>query len=312
VRILLVEDDASSSLIAQAELRSLGHECHVVTDGALAWDSIRSDRPDVVISDWTMPGLSGLQLCRNVRAYAGGYIYFIMVTSHGSPADVLEGMNAGADDYLVKPLDPDALQARLIAAARVTALHRQSVSQQTELEVLNRELTIIARQDPLTGLRNRRALQEDLDLLEAQTARYGYSCCIALVDIDHFKSYNDANGHLAGDHVIQSVAAQLKEQARGGDALYRYGGDEFLCIFPQQSLASGSVAVQRMRIGVERLVIRQADASLGVVTVSAGVALLDPVHPRPPREVLREADKALYLAKQLGRNRVEYASSEAA
>jgi diguanylate cyclase (GGDEF)-like protein len=312
MRILLAEDDASSRLITETALRSLGHECQAVSDGTQAWHRVQSLRPDVIISDWTMPGLSGLQLCRKVRAEMGGYIYFIMVTSHAAHDEVLEGMSAGADDYLVKPLDTDDLEARLIAAARVTSWHRQLATQRTELEDLNRELTTIARHDPLTGLRNRRALQEDLELLQAQMIRYGHSCCMALVDIDHFKSYNDTYGHQAGDSVINAVAAQLKTQARGGDALYRYGGDEFLCIFPQQSLASGAVAVQRMRVGVERLVIRQNNASLAVVTVSAGLAMLDPAHPRSPNEVLKEADDALYLAKQLGRNRVEYVASQAA
>ena len=248
MKILVADDDPTSRLIAQTALRSLGHECHTVTDGAQAWDAFRSRRPDVVISDWMMPGLTGLQLCRNIRAQAAGhYAYFIMVSSQGALDEILEGMSAGADDYLVKPLDPDDLQARLIAAARVTALHRQLAHQRTELEGLNHELTAIARRDPLTGLGNRRALQEDLDVLEARVSRYGHSYCMALLDVDHFKSYNDTYGHQAGDQILQTVAAQLKDQARGGDALYRYGGEEFLCIFPEQSLATGTQAVQRMR-----------------------------------------------------------------
>ena len=172
VRILLADDDSTSRLITQMTLRNLGHECRTVTDGAAAWNVFRSDRPDVVVSDWMMPGLSGLELCRNIRAHhAANYAYFIMVTSHGAPDDILEGMNSGADDYLVKPLDPDDLGARLIAAGRVTALYRQLAAQRTELEGLNNELTAIARRDPLTGLGNRRALQEDLDLLDARVTR---------------------------------------------------------------------------------------------------------------------------------------------
>ena len=125
-----------------------------MSDGAQAWDAFRSRRPDVVISDWMMPGLTGLQLCRNIRDYAlGRYTYFIMVTSQGGHEEILEGMSAGADDYLLKPLDSDDLQARLIAAARVTSLHRQLAAQRIELERLNDELTAIARRDPLTGLR---------------------------------------------------------------------------------------------------------------------------------------------------------------
>jgi two-component system cell cycle response regulator len=306
MNVLVADDDPTSRLIAETALRSLGHGCHTVSDGVQAWDAFRSRRPDVVISDWMMPGLTGLQLCRNIRDHApDSYTYFIMVTSQGGHDEILEGMSAGADDYLIKPLDSDDLQARLIAAARVTSLHHQLAAQRTELEGLNQELADIARRDPLTGLRNRRALDEDLDLLEARVTRYGHRYCMALIDVDHFKSYNDTYGHPAGDRILQTVAVQLEDHARGGDAIYRYGGEEFLCIFPEQSLATGTLAVQRMRIGLEQLAIAHADNPRGVLTISAGMAILDPGHTRSASEVLKEADEALYRAKQLGRNRVE-------
>ena len=307
MKILVADDDPTSRLIVQMALRNLGHDCDTVSDGAQAWDAFRSHRPDVVISDWTMPGLTGLDLCRNIRAQAADtYTYFIMVTSHSNLEQILEGMNAGVDDYLIKPLDSEDLQARLVGAERVSSLHRRLADQQAELERLNNELTAMARHDPLTGLGNRRALDEDLELLEARATRYGHRYCMALLDVDHFKSYNDTYGHQAGDQILQTVAAQLEAQARGGDALYRYGGEEFLCIFPEQSLANGFKAVERMRIGLQRLAIPHAGNPLGVLTISAGLAMLDPDHSRPANEVLREADEVLYRAKQLGRNRVEY------
>jgi diguanylate cyclase (GGDEF)-like protein len=228
-----------------------------------------------------------------------------MLTGRSAPDQILEGMDAGADDYLVKPLDPDDLHVRLIAAARVTGLHHQLAQQKAELVELNHELTALARRDPLTGLYNRRALQEDLEMLEARVARYGHRYFMALFDVDHFKAYNDTYGHQAGDEVLRVVANELRQQARGGDSLYRYGGEEFLCIFPEQSLASGTVAVERMREGLERLALPHAGSSRGVVTVSAGTAVLDPKHIRLAGEVLAEADEALYRAKDLGRNRVE-------
>jgi two-component system chemotaxis response regulator CheY len=140
MNILFADDDATTRLIVRMTLRNLGHECHTVGDGAHAWDAFQSRQPDVVISDWLMPGLTGLELCRNVRARTGSYTYFIMVTGQGSLEQVLEGMSAGADDYLVKPLDSEDLQARLIAAARVTSLHRELAYQRTELERLNHRL----------------------------------------------------------------------------------------------------------------------------------------------------------------------------
>jgi diguanylate cyclase (GGDEF)-like protein len=309
MRILVVDDEPTSRLTAQMALRDLGHRCHTASDGAQAWNAFRSSRPDVVISDWMMPRLTGVELCRKIRSdAAGGYTYFIMVTGLGAREQVVEGMSAGADDYLVKPLDPGDLQARLVAAARVTSLHRELAKQRTEVEGLNRELTAISLRDPLTGLGNRRAMAEDLDRLEARVARYGQRYCVALLDIDHFKSYNDTYGHQAGDEVLQAIGAHLQFQARRGDALYRYGGEEFLCVFPEQSLAGAAIAAERMRSGVERLAIPHADDALGVLTLSAGLAMLDPDHTRSVGEVLKEADEALYRAKDLGRNRVEHAA----
>jgi diguanylate cyclase (GGDEF)-like protein len=307
VRILVADDDATSRLITEAALQHFGHECETVTDGTDAWDAFRSGRYDVVISDWMMPGQTGLELCANIRSDSSSdYTYFILVTRHRALEQVLQGMEAGADDYLVKPLNPEDLQARLIAAARVTALHRQLSDQRTELEGLNTELTAIARRDPLTGLGNRRALREDLEVLEARVARYGHRYCMAVLDVDHFKSYNDSYGHQAGDHILETIAAALKAHARTGDTLYRYGGEEFLCIFPEQTLATGAQAIQRMRTGLERLGIPHPESPFGVLTFSAGLAMLEPGETRPARDVLQEADEALYRAKQLGRNRVEH------
>jgi two-component system, cell cycle response regulator len=306
MKILVADDDATSRLIVKAALHSLGHDAQIVDDGEQAWAAFRTEQPDVVISDWMMPGLTGLELCRNIREDdPGRYVYFVMVSGQGRLDEVLQGMTAGADDYLVKPLNPDDLHARLIAATRITALHRKLALQRLELETLNHDLTAIARRDPLTGLGNRRALQEDLELLEARVTRYGHRYCMALLDVDHFKSYNDAYGHQAGDEVLRAVAAQLKAKARSGDALYRYGGEEFLCILPEQSLESGTHAVERMRTGVERLKVPHTESERGLLTVSAGLAMLDPDHTRSASAVLKEADEALYRAKQLGRNRVE-------
>jgi diguanylate cyclase (GGDEF)-like protein len=307
VKILVADDDPISRRIVEATLASLGHKCETAADGEQAWDAFRSGLHDVVISDWTMPGQTGPQLCANVRGHvAGTYTYFIMLTAYGTREQILEGMSAGVDDYLVKPLNSAELQARLVAAARVTSLHRHLRGQRTKLEGLNTQLTAIARRDPLTGLSNRRALQEDIEILEARVSRYGHRYCMALLDIDNFKTYNDTYGHQAGDHVLQRVAEELTANARSGDALYRYGGEEFLCIFPEQSLAKGAQAVQRMRVSVEDLRIPHLASTYGMVTFSAGLAVLTSEEIRSATQVLKEADDALYVAKQLGRNRVEH------
>jgi diguanylate cyclase (GGDEF)-like protein len=308
MRILVADDEPTTCLIAQAALDDLGHDCLTVSDGARAWDAFRSERPEVVISDWMMPGLTGPQLCRNIRQQpTAEYAYFIMLSVNGTSGDIFEGMTAGADDYLVKPLDIDDLQARLVVAARVTALHSELAQQRVELEGLNQNLASIVRRDPLTGVGNRLALQEDLDLLDEQMKRYGDGYCMALLDVDLFKSYNDTYGHQAGDEALHAVAMQLGQQARSGDTIYRYGGEEFLCILPEQSLDGGLLAVERMRTAVEHLAVLHVNNPRGVLTVSAGLSVQDPEHPRPASAVFKEADDGLYRAKKLGRNRVEHA-----
>jgi diguanylate cyclase (GGDEF)-like protein/PAS domain S-box-containing protein len=174
-----------------------------------------------------------------------------------------------------------------------------------ELEGLNKDLNVIAMRDPLTGVGNRRALDENLALLEARVTRYGHQYCLALIDVDLFKPFNDEFGHQAGDKVLQAVAAQLLDQARSGDAIYRYGGEEFLCILPEQSLQGAMIGVDRMRKGLQALGIPHAVSPHGVVTISAGLSIMGPHQVRSVVAVLKEADDALYRAKDLGRNRVE-------
>jgi DNA-binding response OmpR family regulator len=145
VLILVADDDPTSLLIAVTLVRALGHECIAATDGSVAWDSFQTRRPDVVISDWLMPGMDGLELCRKIRAHQARYTYLIMVTSQGSHDHMLEGMTAGADDYLVKPLRSDVLEVRLIAAERVTSLHRQLAHQRTKLATTARREAVLRR-----------------------------------------------------------------------------------------------------------------------------------------------------------------------
>ncbi|MGI8415978.1 MAG: putative bifunctional diguanylate cyclase/phosphodiesterase [Nakamurella sp.] len=209
-----------------------------------------------------------------------------------------------------KPIiDKDGVTAGWVGTlSDVTAQARaESVAAEAQcaLERLNIELAATARRDPLTGLGNRLALKEDLELLEARVTRYGHRYSVALLDIDHFKSYNDTYGHQAGDVALRAVAAHLHEQSRGGDVLYRYGGEEFLCVFPEQDLAAGVAAAQRMRVGVAQLAIAHAENAGGVVTLSGGVATLEPGGLSSVKEVLKDADDALYRAKQRGRNRIE-------
>jgi two-component system cell cycle response regulator len=306
LRILIAEDDTVSRMILTKAVEKSGHECLAVENGEKAWELFQNTPGvDVVISDWMMPGIDGPEFCRRVRAAnSGWYTFFIFLTALGDKQHLLEGMQAGADDYLTKPLDREQLQVRLIAASRVNSLHRQLNEQKDELEKLNRELFAMSRRDPLTRLGNRLRLREDLETLGAQAQRYGHSYCAMLCDVDFFKAHNDTYGHLAGDEVLKRVADVISENLREGDIAYRYGGEEFLMILPEQSLESGVSIADRLRRAVEDLRIPHEKNPPGVVTISLGVAGLPAGEPKSADALIKEADEALYRAKESGRNRV--------
>lgn len=309
MRILAAEDDPVSRLILRKAVERAGHECQLAEDGAAAWDLFLESSPEVVISDWMMPRLDGLELCRRVRAHQSrGYTYFILLTALGDREHLLEGLQAGADDYLAKPLDRDDLGVRLLSAERVTSLHRKLAEQAAELERLNAVLLETARTDPLTGLGNRRRLEEDLAVLQERANRYGHNYCLALCDVDFFKRYNDRYGHPAGDEVLRQVARTLRSSLRASDSAYRYGGEEFLLILPEQTPDTSTIVLERVRTAVQQLAIPHLDSeAAAVVTISAGIAVFTPGATDHSGAWLQRADEALYRAKAGGRNRVEVA-----
>ena len=305
MKVLVVEDSASTRRVLEQAVAELGHECVVAQDGLGGWGLFQQGSFDVVISDWMMPGIEGDELCRRVRAWRGPYSYFIMLSALGDKDHVMRGMRAGADDYLSKPLQLDELEARLATASRVTRLHRRLAEQQAQLERLNRALHEQARSDPLTRVGNRLRMREDLKALEGRVERYGHRYAALLCDIDRFKLYNDACGHLAGDEVLRAVADALVGACRRGDAVYRYGGEEMLVVLPEQSRESAVAAGERARTAVEALSIPHPGIEPpGVVTISIGVGVWRRGQVGGFEPVLRRADEALYRAKSEGRNRV--------
>lgn len=309
MKILIAEDDAVSRTILRRAVEKFGHECLAAEDGAKAWELYTAiPEVDAIISDWMMPGMDGLELCRKVRSEGRrGYTYFIFLTALGDREHLLVGLEAGADDYLSKPLDRDELQVRLISARRATELHRRLAYQNDELESLNRKLFEQSRKDPLTHLGNRLSLREELEALRGRAERYGHSYSAVLCDVDYFKPYNDRYGHLAGDEVLKKVAETISSHCRSGDTAYRYGGEEFLIILPEQSLEVAASMADRLRRAVEDLRIpHKAKNPPGVVTISAGVATLPAGSTQSADDLLKEADEALYRAKQSGRNSVAF------
>jgi len=306
LRVLVADDDVTCRLVLRATVEQLGHECVVAVDGEDAWSKFEATSPDVLITDWMMPGLDGPELCRRIRERAdGGYTYVVLATSLGQHEHVLEGMESGADDYLTKPISPFDLRTRLIAARRVTDLHKQVARFHHELERLNGELALQARTDALTGLGNRLRLHEDLQAHHERAVRYNRPYCVALFDLDTFKAFNDTYGHLEGDHALRRVAQTLQMDSRGADGAYRYGGEEFVVLLTETPLSQGVHAIERLRAAVEELAIpHAASAPSDVLTISVGIAAWDPETTGRPDDVLARADRALYQSKAAGRNRV--------
>jgi len=306
MRVLVADDDTTCRLVLQATVEKLGHDCIVAMDGQDAWEKFEASSPDVLITDWMMPGLNGPELCRRVRERDdGGYTYVVLATSLGQHENVLVGMESGADDYLTKPISPFDLRTRLIAARRVTDLHKQVARFHGELERLNVELALQARTDPLTGLGNRLRLHEDLEAHHERAVRYGHAYCVALCDLDEFKRFNDTYGHLEGDHALRRVGQTLQLNSRGADGAYRYGGEEFVLVLTDTSMTRAVRAMERIRVAVEELAITHAGKlPVGVMTISVGIAAWDAASGAAPDELLAVADEALYQSKAKGRNRV--------
>lgn len=299
MKVLVADDDPGSLLVARAAVERSGHECLTAADGDEAWALFVEHQPDVVVTDWMMPGLDGLALCLAIRSRESDlYTYVVLLTSQGSRDDVLAGLEAGADDYVTKPLDPFVLHARLLVALRVTTLH-------ADLAHYRKVLSEQARTDPLTGLHNRLKLSEDLEQLHSRSLRYTEHYCVAMCDVDNFKRYNDIYGHQAGDLALRAVATALVDNARTSDSVYRYGGEEFLLVLPHQTGHGAKALMERALDTVHGLEIIHSGDPTGRLTLSAGISAFTTGHQADVNTLLGEADAALYAAKAAGRNRVE-------
>ena len=307
MRILIADGDDAVRSTVRTLVEDLGHEAVEARDGDEAWELFTRLQPETVVLDRLLhPGPNGLELCQAIRASEEdtlNYASIILLTSLRSRQDVLDCLEAGADDYVAKPLDPFVLHARLLVARRVTMLHH-------EMRQYRAELALQAATDPLTGLNNRLRLAEELDRQHAISTRYARVYSLALCDIDHFKLFNDTYGHQAGDDALQKIAAALAGSGRRGEGVYRYGGEEFLLVLPEQGAEPAQLALERLRGVVEALAIPNPGTEPGVLTMSVGISSFVPGSGWDAEQLLGFADAALYRAKAAGRNRVEVAPAE--
>jgi len=298
-RVLLVEDDPVSAYLIQQMFHAQNLPLDHATNGAIALDLHRQNRYRLVLSDWMMPEMNGVYLCRAFRGLGGPYVYFILCTSKGQKSDRVEAYDAGVDDFMTKPLDRNELHIRLRVALRILEAEEVVQRQKAELEAMNEKLNHLAVTDALTGLYNRRRFQEMLEEGIEEHMRVGDQLSLVLMDIDRFKSLNDQFGHQAGDMALKIVADVLKEHARRHELPARYGGEEFAIILQRCTRSEAVVAAERFRNAIEATTWpdRPITASFGVATCGTNITTLS--------ELVSAADQALYSAKQNGRNRVE-------
>ncbi len=294
MKILIAEDQPPAALYLRRTLEKMGHDTDVAPDGEQAWQIVQNGDASLLISDWMMPYLDGPELCRRIRAdQANRYTYIILLTSRDQREDRLIGLRAGADDFLIKPPDPDELAVRLEIAGRILAVHEKLARQ-------NERLTELAAVDELTGAKNRRRFREDLDLLFAQADRLGSQLSLIMLDLDHFKEYNDSFGHPAGDEVLHWVGSTLRMAVRSHDVVARYGGEEFVMLLPATAENEALEVAERLRsaIACRPWPHRKMTASLGVGTAGPGTP--------SAAALVEQADRALYHSKQAGRNRITH------
>ena len=303
-RVLIADDDRLTRQKIAESIRKWGYEVTEVDNGALALAQLSGQNaPDIAILDWEMPGLSGPEICRIIRARPGRYTYLILLTSKSDPQSSVMGLNAGADDFLAKPPALAELQVRLGTGRRIIELQAELLDAQKELERR-------AMYDQLTDIRNRATIIHVLETELTRAKRTNGSLSVIMFDVDHFKSVNDNWGHRCGDVVLREIAQRAADAVRPYDMLGRYGGEEFVAVVPDCNIIEATRVAERMRAVIRSRAVPYKDTAIPI-SASFGVASVEQGFLFAPR-LLEAADRALYLAKSKGRDRVESYEADSA
>ena len=299
--ILIAEDDPVSRKLLEKTLLKAGYEVTSVENGRKALDLLNNNFFPIVLTDWMMPEIDGLELCRIIRNKAfEGYIYIILLTANDSKEDIIRGLEAGADDYLTKPFNRAELVARLNTGLRILDLEES-------LKKANEEIRIVSITDPLTGCYNRSFMPQCLSQEIQRAKRYNHAFSLVLCDIDKFKIINDTYGHQTGDSMLKEFAECIMKSIRKDvDTLFRYGGDEFLIVLPETGIKGACILAERLRESVSQKIITAQGKQIHI-TSSFGVTGIDPATPHEDissETMISRADKCLYEAKEEGRNNV--------
>jgi len=297
MKILIVEDELIYRLMVKKQLLEAGHDIVEAEDGQTAWELFQRDPFQLVITDWMMPGLDGPELTQKIRqSKQENYTYIIMLTAMNDKDNIIIGLESGADEYLTKPFNSRELIARVASGMRILKLEEQLMHARKQMEVL-------AMHDSLTGLLNRRAIDEYAEGEFNRAIRQERALSVIMIDIDHFKSVNDRFGHKVGDRALQRIAGILTSDLRGYDRVGRWGGEEFILILPDTPLGGAAKVAERLRVRTEEMKIPLENDELLSINISLGVAC-NTGQFQSVAKLIDAADRALYQAKQTGRNRV--------
>lgn len=297
MKILLADDEPIARTMLEHWLVGWGYDVIPVKDGEAALEALRAD-PEIrmAVVDWVMPKLDGIEVCRRVRSGPSEpYTYLLLLTARDNKSDIVEGLDAGADDYLVKPCNPLELKVRLRAGRRVVELQEQLVSARESLRFETMH-------DGLTGMLNRSAVLEHLDRELVRATRSGAQVALLMADLDLLKAVNDEFGHPAGDAVLREVARRMQEAVRAYDSLGRLGGGEILCVLPECSADVAVSVSERLGAAVSHAPIATSAGAISI-TASVGVASTEQLPGATAEQLMRAADAALGRAKQAGRAR---------
>ena len=308
VRVLVVDDLPDNVEILRVRLESRGYLVATASDGEQALAAVHADPPQVILCDVMMPGIDGYEVARRIkRDESLPFIPIILVTALSDTENIVQGLNTGADDYIAKPYHFQELEARVRAMLRIKRLQDELDLKNRELEVANKRLKKLSITDGLTELFNHRHVHELLRDEFERSRRSEEPLAVVMIDLDRFKAVNDTYGHPTGDVVLYETARILRETAREIDMVGRYGGEEFIAILPNTDEEEGARFAERVRHAVEAHLYRDEQNEIHM-TCSSGVASFPAEGVESPEELLKNADEALYLAKESGRNRVVRAS----
>jgi two-component system, cell cycle response regulator len=299
-KIVVADDSRIYRSLVESVLAREGYEVLFAENGREALAAMAEHQPSLLVTDWEMPDITGLELCRQIRQDHERYVHIILLTSNTEKDQIIEGLAAGADDYLTKPFHAGELLARIAVGHRVAELHRQ-------IQAKNRLLEELAQTDSLTGIPNRRAIQDWMKRELSGAERHGFALWFVIADLDHFKRINDTHGHQSGDVVLKRFAELLRANTRTSNLCGRLGGEEFVLALSHVDRAGVETSIERIRRQFEAEKFG-FDGKVVTATASFGIAGFQGGNAPGLDQLLRDADAALYIAKGKGRNRLEFSS----